>query len=169
VNARDARYRPLPGRSFGPTGRSRLWLAEDHLLEVNGILFAERYRRFPLADIRAIVVEPTRGRTRWLAISGGIALLCILAILGIWWIVTLNEKREVIVGLWVVAGAIGVLALGALLVFLVALARGATCRCLVQTTAGLRVLAAPTRRRMAAVVVPILTAEIEAAQAGIRP
>ena len=57
MNSPAPPYRKLPGRGLGWAGFARLWIAEDHLLEVNSLLFTERYRRFFFKDISALVIR----------------------------------------------------------------------------------------------------------------
>ena len=160
MNATGATYRKLPGRNvnfFG--GRSQLWLAEDHLLEVTGMLLAERYRRFPLADIRALVVESTRTQTIALSIFGVVSGLGAVAAAVLTWnaLRSPDFSRAIEVGLsWAFAALFGILTFIALLGLVISLARGATCRCLVQT--------APTRHRGATRLLAALAAEITSAQ-----
>ena len=56
-------YQRLPGSrlvSFGT--RSSLWLAPDHLLALERTIASERYRRFYLRDIEAVVIRRTPRR-----------------------------------------------------------------------------------------------------------
>jgi len=169
VKVQGATYRKLPGRSIGFVGsRARLWLAEDHLLEVSGMFLAERYRRFPLADIRAFVVEKTRTQAIALWIYGGVFALC--AGFGglLFWYGTRSGTKPgeaVIAFLSVFGGFAVIVAVITFIGFLLTLLRGASCRCSIQTTAGLRVLAAPNRRRPTERMFAILAPAIEAAQA----
>ncbi len=169
MNVQSAKYRKLPGRNvnfFG--GRSQLWIAEDHLLEVTGLMLAERYRRFPLADIRAFVVEKTRSQAIALWIYGGVLAISGSATAALIWGAVKISDRDASVVTGVFAGFAGIVAVIALIGLLITLFRGATCRCSIQTTAGLRVLAAPTRRRGAERLLAVLAPEIEAAQAAPR-
>jgi hypothetical protein len=168
MKTEGVKYRKLPGRTvsfFG--GRSRLWLADDHLLEVNGMVLAERYRRFPLADIRAFVIEKTRTQAIAMWIYGGLIVVggLVLSILIIGGMRDYERAQMSIMPLyWIFGSVAGVFVLVVLIGFLITLIRGASCRCSVQTTAGLCVLASPNRRRGAEQVLAILAPEIEAAQ-----
>ena len=65
MNDASVHYTKLPGPSAGWSGRTRLWLAEDHLLEVNSTLFTERYHRFFLHDIRSVLAQRTKAGFYW--------------------------------------------------------------------------------------------------------
>ena len=65
MNSAPPAYRKLPGRGLGWAGISRVWLADDHILEVSSLLFTERYRRFILKDISAHIVRRTKVRLYW--------------------------------------------------------------------------------------------------------
>lgn len=164
MNSQPRPYQKLPGRSHGSGGRSQLWLGDDHLLEVHSIIFAERYLRYPLADIRAITVEPSRTAAIWSALCGGGIALALLAIGGLWWGTTQVSERELVPVLWVFAGMFGCGALFLLFLLIVNLWRGPSCRCTIQTSAGMRPLTTPTRRATARRVLERLEPVIEAAQ-----
>jgi hypothetical protein len=64
-------YRRLSGRGFKSGGslfavtrtRCRLWLAEDHLLQVETEFgMVEAYKRFYFRDLQAVIIQPTRDR-----------------------------------------------------------------------------------------------------------
>lgn len=167
MSTRPVEYRRLPGASYGGAGRARLWLGGDHLLEVGSWIAAERYRRFPLADIRALVIEPTRIAFIWTVVSGSLLLLALLAIGGAAWGTTRVTDKEAVVALWAFVGMAGFVAVFLVVILIVNLVRGPSCRCTLQTGAGPRVLAAPTRRRTADRVCQQLAAEIETAQASL--
>jgi hypothetical protein len=69
--AKERSYKSLPGRGIrrqGPVSvsaiRSRLWLAKDHLLNIDSQWYSEDYKRFYFRDIQAFMIcKTTRGRT----------------------------------------------------------------------------------------------------------
>ncbi len=136
-------YRKLPGRGLGWAGLARVWLAEDHLLEVNSLLFSERYRRFFLKDIAAIVVRRTKVRLYWNLGHGIVGFGGALVAAGLWWGGTFVAEQEPRTVLWVFAGLIAPFALFFIVLFLINSLLGPTCRCHLQTTsAGWHPLAA---------------------------
>jgi len=164
MNLQGCNYAKLPGR--GRLGLARLWLGDDHLLEVSWMIFAERYRRFPLADIRAFAIEPTRARLIWTWVNGVIALLGSAAAASVV-LITIKmtaQDRVAIVALWVLASVIGAVSLVFWIACVVNVALGPSCRCSLQTGAGMRTLAAPSRRRGAERLLQRLAPQIEAAQ-----
>ena len=163
-------YRKLPGRSLAFSGIGRLWLAEDHLLEVESLLFHERYRRFFLPDIAALIVRRTKARLYWNiahgVLGGGGAALAV----GLWWWGTFIKEAEPRTFLWVMAGLVTPVAAFFLILLLINSLLGPTCRCHLQTTAaGSRPLAAPTRLRAARRLLTRLAPLIEAAQKSSAP
>ncbi len=163
-------YRKLPGRSLAFGGLGRLWLAEDHVLEVESLLVHERYRRFFLKDIAAIVVRRTKARLWWNLGHGALGFGGAGLVGGLWWGGTFVKAEEPRVMLWVFAGMIAPFALVFLILFLINSLLGPTCRCHLQTTAaGWHPLAAPSRLRAARRVVARLAPLIEAAQKANAP
>ena len=161
MNPAAPAYRKLPGRALAFSGIGRLWLADDHLLEVESLLFHERYRRFFLKDIAALVIRRTKVRLYWnlahgiLGVGGG-AVTAASIYFG---------DQEARVFLWVFAGMIGPFALLFLVLFLINSLLGPTCTCHLQTTSsGWHPLAAPARLRKARRVLAQLAPLIEAAQ-----
>jgi hypothetical protein len=57
VSAEAIRYQRLPGRRAGVIRKCAAWLAEDHILLVEGTRFHEAYRRVYLSDIQAMIVR----------------------------------------------------------------------------------------------------------------
>lgn len=158
----DPAYRKLPGRGLGWSGLARLWLADDHLLEVSSLLFHERYRRFFLPDIAALIVRRTKVRLYWNLVHGFFGIGGALVIGGLIYGATFIPQEEARVVLYVFAGMIAPFAVVALILLLVNSLLGPTCRCHIQTAAGWHPLAAPSRlrnaRRLLAQVAPLLEA-----------
>jgi hypothetical protein len=168
MNAPDPSYRRLPGRGIGWAGFSTIWLAEDHLLEVNSLLFHERYRRFFLPDISAIVIRRTKVRFYWGLVYGIIGIGGGLIAGGLWYGGGTSEE-EVRIPMWIFASMISPFAAPALILFFINLLLGPTCRCHLQTAAGWRELSAPSRlrpaRRFLAKIMPLVEAAQPAAAA----
>ena len=140
-------YAKLPGPGIGWVGRARLWLAGDHLLEVNSTFFTERYHRYFLGDIRALVAQRTKTGFYWNIALAGLGAIGLAIAGGFYWGGTKMPNAEARIVLSVFAGmaaGLAVVLFGAL-VFNSLL--GPTCRCHIQTAAGTHLLGAPTRLR----------------------
>ena len=102
-------YRKLPGRGLAFAGIGRLWLAEDHLLEVESLLIHERYRRYFLPDITALVVRRTKVRLAWNIVHGVLGFGGALLAGGLVWGGTFVKEEEPRIMLWVFAGMIALI------------------------------------------------------------
>ncbi len=161
MNPAAPAYRKLPGRALAFSGIGRLWLADDHLLEVESLLFHERYRRFFLKDIAAIVIRRTKVRLYW-NLAHGILGLVGGAVCGA---LLYFGNQDTRMFMYIFAGMIAPFAFVFLLLFLINSLLGPTCRCHLQTTSsGWHPLAAPSRLRKARRVLAQLAPLIEAAQ-----
>jgi hypothetical protein len=136
-------YRKLPGRGRRFTSprwldvtasRSTVWLGSDHLLVVDDAGYSERYRRFPYADIQAIVVRRTG------TYGTAAAVLALLAAVPLAGSFLTGE-----VGAWILRS------LGGLFVLLLALhaLRGPTCRTTLHTAVHVEEVPAWKRLRVA--------------------
>ncbi len=58
-----------------------LWLAADHVLQVEANMVTERYQRVFLRDVQGFFMRPSR-EAKWATIIGGVlvALFCVLAL-----------------------------------------------------------------------------------------
>jgi len=152
-------YHPLTRRAYGPAGRYRLYLGNDHLLHVHEEYFAERYRRFYFSDIQAIVCQRTGTREiitlLHLMVLIGVALL--LAAMTVY-----AAPFPLVIFFW---SLFGVLCLSAIVNHL----RGPTCACFLQTAIGTERLYAVNRCRTAHRVLAQLQPLIEAAQGAFQP
>ena len=158
-------YRQLPGRGLGWSGFARLWIAEDHLLEVNSLLVSERYRRFLLRDVSALVIRRTKAWLAWNIVHGVLGIGGSLLAGGLWWGRLAADGRGFRDIMQVFSVMISPFAAFFLVLFFINLLLGPTCRCHLQTTsAGWHMLTAPTRLGPARRLLARLTPRIEAAQ-----
>ena len=112
-------YRKLPGRGLAFAGIGRLWLAEDHLLEVESLLLHERYRRFFLPDIAALVVRRTKVRLIWNLVHGVLGFGGAALAGGLWWSGTFVQDQDPRVMLWVFAGMVAPFAVFFIVLFFI--------------------------------------------------
>jgi hypothetical protein len=124
-------YRRLTGKARSLGGYSQLWIAEDHILLVRSTHFSERYQRFALADIQAVVITEEPSRTPLQAALGAIALL--------WMLASLAVSSAFAKGFFLVTGGV------ALSLAVVDAMRGPRCRCYLHTAVS-RELLPPVRR-----------------------
>lgn len=164
MNEPPIHYTKLPGPGFGWTGRARLWLAEDHLLEVNSTFFTERYHRYFLGDIRSVFAQRTKTGLYWNIALGVLTVLGLLLAGGFYWGGTKVPDEDGRIALWVFGGMVASLALVFLVALIVNALFGPTCRFYIQTTAGTRLLAAPTRLRRAGRLLAKIVPHIESVQ-----
>jgi hypothetical protein len=164
MNTAAPAYRKIPGGGLSWTGRGRLWLAEDHLLEVTSILVLESYRRFFFHEARAFVVQRTKARFVWSWILGGLGV--VFGVIGgiAWWFGAANASEDWHVALYFPAIFFG----GGAVIFLVLwvwnLALGPSCRCHLLTSAGWHALSAPTRLGPAGRAQALIISIIQTAQ-----
>ncbi len=146
-------YRRLTGkaRSFG--GYSQLWIAEDHILLVRSTHFSERYQRFALADIQAVVITEEPSRTPLQAALGATALLWMLAFLAV--------SSVFAKGFFLATGGL------ALLWVIIDMARGPRCRCHLHTAVSRELLPPVARIRKANEFLAKLQPAIEAVQGAV--
>ena len=159
TDAARVRYRRLPGRtpSFQVTasGSSVLWLGDDHLLQVNRAHYTERYKRFSYGDIQALLLRET---------PRGLIYSFVLAALGAGFGLSGFAIHDPtgrgiffgIGGFWVV-------------LLLINLIRGDTCRCQLQTAAGPHLLPSLARLRPTRQALRLITEKVEAAQGALEP
>ena len=175
MSAEPIHYSKLPGPGFGWPGWTRLWLAGDHLLEMNWTIFTERYHRYFLHDIRGVIAQRTKTGRMWNIALGSFAALG-LAIGGAFFLIGGEFGRKYVskenhvefhVAFWIFAGMFAGVALVLLLALLINALLGPTCRFYIQTTAGTQLLAAPTRLRRAQRLLARLVPHIEAAQSAV--
>ncbi|MBI2840772.1 MAG: hypothetical protein HYX75_20840 [Acidobacteria bacterium] len=145
----DFRYLRLPGSGRRLVSVTRLWLGEDHLLQVERHSFGEDYRRFYFREIKLIVTQRTnRGRNMNIVFG----VLTALLLLAIW------ASRSSVWEAWLVpAVCLGVLLISNAL-------KGPTCVTRVHTAAQTAEIYSLNRLRRAHRVIDRLRPLIERAQ-----
>ncbi|MEI9894521.1 MAG: hypothetical protein WDN28_11700 [Chthoniobacter sp.] len=138
-------YRKIPGGGLSWKGRGGLWLGEDHLLEVTSIVVLEQYRRFFFREARAFVVQRTNLRFLWSWILGGVGAALALVAGSALWVALANEKEDWHVAFFVPAVLFGLASLCFLILWVINLSLGPSCRCHLLTSTGWHALSAPTR------------------------
>lgn len=162
----DATYTKLPGRSLNWTGLDRLWIAEDHLLGVSSLIAAERYARFPLRDIQALLIQDSRRFAIWGWTFGALLVLALLATAIVFLLLSpaipipAEARAAIDPILYGLAGLGTAAALVALTLLVIHLVKGPTCRCHLLTSSGRKPLGAPTRQKDARRLLPALTQRI---------
>lgn len=158
-------HQRLSGRSYGLSGVASLWLGADHIMQSSSWLMMERYRRWYLRDVQALIVRRTAKRLGWnvaWGAIGGVALVIVGGFLGL--AAATKDDREQRIMLWVFAGMMGTFALAGALLLIVNSLLGPTCAVFLQTPTGVERLAAPTRQRAAERMLARLRPLIDAAQ-----
>lgn len=159
-----AKYIKLPGRgrrgsALFSYARSRLWLGEDHLLNVDFTVASEEYRRFYFRDIEAFVIRRTGGRQGWNWFFGVMLALTAGPFLAAW-----NSQGE---GGFLIAALVSLALWGTLI--LVNSLRGATCQTHIRTAVQLEQLPSLGRLPMARRVLERVQPLIVAAQGAATP
>ena len=75
--AQDPQYSRLPSGGWTQNGPVQYWLGRDHFLLVEVVWFVEKYRRFDLKDVEALIIRPTA----WRAWGSGALLVPTLLLL----------------------------------------------------------------------------------------
>jgi len=155
-------YQRLSGRSFALSGVASLWIGEGHVLEVVSMMPIERYRRWYLRDVQALVARRSGKRTAWnlaWGIAAGLALALATALLGL--AAAQDGQAQIVMRVFAALSG-GLALLGAVLV-LVNTLFGPTCTVFIHTPQAVIELAAPTRQRgfqrLVAQLRPLLEAE----------
>lgn len=150
-------YTRLPGKGLRREGFvaltrtwCTLWIADDHLLSVDNHLFSEDYKRFYFRDIQAIIMAKTRRGAVWNAILGTMVAL--------WLLIMFRQNSMEGRIAWVVVAAIF------LVLLLINVLRGTTCRCQLITAVHQETLPSLNRLTTANKVLDILRQRIRQAQ-----
>ena len=153
------RYRRLPGRMpslrLRVNGTSVLWLGDDHLLQVDTVYYTESYKRISFVDIQALLLRETPRGLVYSIILGVVAVGFGLA----GWGMDDRIARNIfwgIGGVWV-------------LLLIVNLGRGRTCRVHLQTAAGPHPLRSLNRVRPARKALRRITEKVETVQGALSP
>ena len=159
-DAAPVQYARLPGSGTSRKGASfiavsrnscRLWLGDDHLLQVESVGgYSESYRRFYFRDIQAVYLHKTKS---WFAVN---LILGVLTALFLLWALSVKDTGGQI-ALGIITGTLGIF-------LLVNVLRGSTCSCRLKTAVHLEELPSLRRRRNAEKVLARLKPLIEAAQ-----
>lgn len=83
--SKNPAYRRLPTGRRTTGQHLSCWLAHDHLLVVEVSGYTERYSRFQLQDVQAVVLKPTPARA-YVAIAAAVVLLIVLALIASLWV-----------------------------------------------------------------------------------
>lgn len=161
-------YRKVRGGGYTWKGHGRLWMAGDHLLEVNSTFIIESYRRFFFHEVRAFVIQRTNVRRIWGWVFGAVGCIAAFMTGGILWGASVNQHEDWHAALYVPAGFFGLVALVCLVMWIINLALGPSCTCQVLTSTGWHALSAPRRLGPAGQAQAKIAAAIEAVQ-GLPP
>jgi hypothetical protein len=148
-------YRKLTSRRRSLLGYSQLWLGEEHLLLVRSTRLVERYQRFALRDIQAIVISDSPDLR-------ALQALAVLLSLG-WAAIALSMSSTFGQGFFVITGACG------LLFAIIDIARGPRCRCVLHTAVSREMLSPVSRRNASWRFLTQVLPAIEAVQGPLDP
>ena len=148
-------YQRLTGRKRALVGYSQLWLAPDHLLLVRSTRFTEKYQRFSLADIQAIVITGLPTKMPFQVISFAALIIGIAA-----YLTSTLFFAKVIIGLGTILTAAAIV---------VNFSLGPRCRCHLQTAVSREVLPPVDRLRSARRFLARIRPAIEAVQGTLTP
>ncbi len=156
------RLRRLPGRSPSfrlsrTTASARLWMDDRQLVQETVRSYTQEIQRFAFADIQAIQIRRT---VRGLVYNGVLGTLLMLDLLFAWAADSQAETR-LIVG--------GCIAAPFLILLLVNILRGATCRTVLLTALGPQPLPSLSRMRPARRALEAIIAGTGAVQGALRP
>src|SRR5581483_9866230 len=143
-------YTRLTGRKRSLLGYTQLWLGPDHVLQVRSTRFAERYQRFSLGDIQAIVVTELPPQLAF----HFLALAAVLACVGGFFLSPWIFSKFVF----------GPMAAIALAILIGNIALGPRCRCELHTAVSHEALAPVRRLRSARTFLNKIVPAIEAVQ-----
>lgn len=128
--AETTKYYRVPGAYWGSFMQGKgTWVGSDHLMVSWRLMYTEYYRRFYFRDIQAIIIQPTADRliqNILLGVIAGIWLVSLLAVLG--------ARRPLVTWSWILA----CLFFGFMLLIMMNLFRGRTCRTFVKTAVSMQ-------------------------------
>ncbi|HKW30033.1 MAG TPA: hypothetical protein VJT54_11905 [Verrucomicrobiae bacterium] len=156
---RLTRARSRSAFAIASMSRSSLWLGQDHLLCIDSSGYLESYKRFYFRDIQAISIQRTERRQWWTIILGCFAF--------IFFILTVISTPKTSPAQWSGGEIAGGIFLGGLtglflLLLLINLSLGPTCKCLLRTAVQIEELPSLNRlhrvRRALARLRPLIVA-----------
>jgi hypothetical protein len=159
IKTPEITYTRLPGKGLRRQGffstvfiriTCTLWLANDHILNVDNRGFSEDYKRFYFRDIQAIVTQETNRGKVW--------NLILATFIGLFVLIAFGSEEIVAVILWlVVAGILGI-------ILFINWLWGPTCACHIVTAVQKETLSSLDRLKTAEKVIKILKRLIREAQ-----
>jgi hypothetical protein len=151
------KYRRLPGKGLRREGfisvtrtYCTLWLAPDHILNVDNHVFSEDYKRFYFQDIQAMITQKTKRGAVWNIILTILISLTVFTAFG-------RRSAEAMISWLIVAGILG-------LILLINWLRGPTCICHIITAVQQDTLPSLDRLKKAEKVLRILRQRIREVQ-----
>jgi hypothetical protein len=145
MSASSKPYERLSRSRFGLNGFGSLWLGKDHLLLVNNSFAVERYRRWFLRDIQAVVIRRTSARLVWNSVLGVFATLLLSgAGASLYGSSTSNASEDIMV-LAVMASVFGLIGFLFIVAMAVNTSMGPACAVFIQTPHGLDRISTPNR------------------------
>ena len=138
-------YQRLSRSRFGLNGFGSLWLGKDHVLLVNNTFAIERYRRWFLREIQAVIIRRNPVRLIWNCVLGVFAVLLLAAAGGCFYASSVSRGAEDIMVLAVMATILGVFGFAFVVVVAVNTSMGPGCTAFIQTPSGLTRLSTPNR------------------------
>jgi hypothetical protein len=154
MSAVAQQYRKLGGVGIQAASYTRLYLGNDHILQVSAAGFNERYKRFYFRDVQAFIVM---SNSWWLVEM--IVLACLS--LGSFAIALGNSDEPAIFGVFVGIGAVFAA------FFIWSVVRGQSCRTYVRTAVQMETLPSLNRLRKARQVIASLQPLVETSQAAL--
>ena len=90
----EIKYTRLPGKGLRRQGfvavvrtYCTLWLAKDHILNVDNRVFSEDYKRFYFSDIQAIITQKTNRGKVW--------NLILMTLIGLFVVIALGSEENI--------------------------------------------------------------------------
>lgn len=145
MSASGQSYERLSRSRFGLNGFGSLWLGNDHIMLVNNSFAVERYRRWFLREIQAIVIRQTSARLVWNSVLGVFAAMLLAGAGGSLYASTTSNAPDDVMLLAVAAGVLGVIGLVFLITMAVNTSMGPGCTLFIQTPHGLDRVSTPNR------------------------
>jgi hypothetical protein len=145
MSASSQPYERLSRSRFGLNGFGSLWLGKDHIMLVKSSFAVERYRRWFLREIQAVVVRRTSARLIWNSVLGVFAALLLAGAGGCLYASTTSNAPDDVVAMGVTAAVLGLAGIAFVVAMAVNTSLGPACSVFVQTPHGLDRLSTPNR------------------------